>query len=304
MNVDVSPSFASELLQAGLLIPMGSDGLYARSGLFESVVAGLDVMAGQLGADLHAERLSLPPAMSRAAFEQAGYMASFPQLAGTVHCFCGDEAHHRRLVQKLESHEDWTGEQTASDVVLTPAACYPVYPIIASRGKLPRGGHVVNVTAWCFRREPSRDPTRMQMFQMHEFVRLGTEAEVTSFRAAWVQRALGMAEHLVLPARIEVANDPFFGHAGKMMAASQVEQALKLELTIPVSSDETPTACMSFNNHRDKFGATWDIRTSDDTVAHTACVGFGLERLALALFRHHGLAVSAWPVTVRDAIGL
>ena len=28
-----------------------------------------------------------------------------------------------------------------TDLVLTPAACYPVYPAIAARGALPAGGH-------------------------------------------------------------------------------------------------------------------------------------------------------------------
>ena len=41
------------------------------------------------------------------------------------------------------------------------------------------------------------------------------------------------------------------------------------------------------------------------SVAHTACVGFGLERITLALLRHHGLDLAAWPEAVRDlALGL
>jgi hypothetical protein len=33
-------------------------------------------------------------------------------------------------------------------------------------------------------------------------------------------------------------------------------------------------------------------------------VGFGLERIALALFKRHGLAVDAWPKEVRDVLAL
>jgi seryl-tRNA synthetase len=89
-----------------------------------------------------------------------------------------------------------------------------------------------------------------------------------------------------------------------MMAASQIEQALKLELQIPVASGARPTACLSFNYHQTKFGETWGLRLQDGDVAHTACVGFGLERLTLALFRHHGFDVKAWPLGVRSALRL
>jgi seryl-tRNA synthetase len=47
------------------------------------------------------------------------------------------------------------------------------------------------------------------------------------------------------------------------------------------------------------FGEIWKIRQADGHLAHTACVGFGMERTTLALFRHHGLDVKAWPADVR-----
>jgi seryl-tRNA synthetase len=61
---------------------------------------------------------------------------------------------------------------------------------------------------------------------------------------------------------------------------------------------------VSFNYHRDLFGAGWDIHTADGALAHTACVGFGVERIALALFKHHGFATARWPDKVRDVLGL
>jgi seryl-tRNA synthetase len=74
-----------------------------------------------------------------------------------------------------------------------------------------------------------------------------------------------------------------------LLADSQREQKFKFELLAPVTSADKPTAVMSFNYHDDHFGQTWGIRTADDGVAHTACIGFGLERIVLSLFRHHGL---------------
>ena len=88
------------------------------------------------------------------------------------------------------------------------------------------------------------------------------------------------------------------------MAVSQIEQALKFEMLIPVRSADEPTACMSFNCHRDHFGATWGLRCEDGTVAHTGCVAFGIDRLALALFAQHGLDLAKWPRAVRAALSL
>ena len=88
------------------------------------------------------------------------------------------------------------------------------------------------------------------------------------------------------------------------MASSQRDLGLKFELLVPVNSEENPTACLSFNYHQDHFGSTWNIRTAEGEIAHTACVGFGMERVAIALFRHHGLEVDQWPAEVRDALSL
>jgi seryl-tRNA synthetase len=85
------------------------------------------------------------------------------------------------------------------------------------------------------------------------------------------------------------------------MKLSQREQGLKLEMVIPVANAQ-PTACLSFNYHQDHFASTWGVRLADGALAHTGCVGFGLERLALALFKRHGLDAQGWPSTVRGLL--
>ena len=59
----------------------------------------------------------------------------------------------------------------------------------------------------------------------------------------------------------------------------------------------------SFNYHEDHFGSKFDIKTSAGEVAHTACLGFGFERITLALFKTHGLRVANWPEPVRKVLG-
>jgi len=167
---------------------------------------------------------------------------------------------------------------------------------------VPPGGLLFDVACDCFRREPSKMLDRLQSFLMREYVCVGTPDEIDAFRRRWMKRAETFAAQLGLSWRIDHASDPFFGRGGKLMAMSQVEQALKFELLIPMHSAEAPTACMSFNYHRDHFGATWNIRTANGEVAHTGCVAFGVDRLALALFATHGVELPQWPARVRQAL--
>ena len=303
-----APTFRDELLAHGILIDTGENGLYGRSQVFEDVVERLNVAITHLGADQHAEVLRFPPAMRRTDFEDSEYLKNFPDLAGTVHSFCGNDAGQQRLLRCLDeamekSDDDrdteWMSQQKPTRLVLTPAACYPIYPVVARRGPLPADGRTIDVLSYCFRHEPSLDPARMQMFRQREYVRLGNAEQVMTFRQMWVERGSLLVTLLNLPVDVDLANDPFFGRGGKIVADSQRAQALKFELLIPVANAASKTACLSFNYHMDHFGAIWKIECEDGSVAHTGCVGFGMERITLALFRHHGFDVNAWPDEVR-----
>jgi seryl-tRNA synthetase len=307
-EVGSSLTLRDEMLAAGLLIDTGENGLYGRSQIFEDVIDRLNVAITHLGKDQQPEVLRFPPAMRRTDFEDSEYLKSFPNLAGTIHSFCGNDMGHHRLLRALDdaiagSGDDrsdaWLAQQKPTRVVLTPAACYPIYPVMARRGPLPADGRTVDVLSYCFRHEPSLDPGRMQMFRQREYVRLGSPEQVMAFRQMWIERGSLLVKLLRLPVEVDLANDPFFGRGGKIVADSQRAQALKFELLIPIADPRGKTACLSFNYHMDHFGAIWKTACEDGTTAHTGCVGFGMERITLALFRHHGLDVNAWPDDVR-----
>jgi seryl-tRNA synthetase len=287
----------------GLFIPAGALGLYARTETYESIVRALGALI-TANRPREAEALSFPPVMSRAHLERHGYLRNFPNLLGVVSCLCGDERSIRRSVDEFDAGLDWAAALNATDLVLSPAACFPVYPITAARGGAPEKGYVFDVSADCFRREPSSDIDRLQSFRMREFVRIGTREQVLAFRSEWIDHAVSIAEQLGLPHSIEHASDPFFGRGSQILAASQIEQSLKFELLMPIRPQAAPTACMSFNYHQDYFGQCWDIRTADGAAAHTACVAFGIDRLGIALFAVHGLKIEEWPTSVRQTLGL
>jgi seryl-tRNA synthetase len=295
-------AFLDELIDAGLLLPSGVPGVYGRGATFEAVRTGFDALVTRASVDEGAEPMRFPPLVPRHQIERSGYLKSFPHLAGTVFAFEGTEGEAAQLHEAACRHEDWSGFQTQSDLMLTPAVCYPVYPAVAARGPLPEGGVTIDPGgSYAFRREPSNDPARLQMFHMRELVRIGEPETVAAWRDVWRDRSLELLRSLGLDAAFDVANDPFFGRRGRLLAASQREQELKFEILAPIAGDE-PTAIASFNCHGDHFGTVHDIRLADGGVAHTACLGFGLERVTLALLRAHGLDTLSWPDEVRQEL--
>ena len=298
---EVQDAFAP--IEHKLLRSMGVDGLFARTETYERVVESLGSLISRLRAP-GTEILRFPPVMSRRQLEKSGYLNSFPHLLGCVHCLQGTEPEIRAAVEVFEAGGDWTSSASAADVVLAPAACYPIYPMAAERGPVPPAGLRFDVACDCFRHEPSRDLDRLQSFRMREFVCIGTPQQVADFRQSWMSRVPQIADDLGLPWRLDHASDPFFGRTGQLLALSQVDASLKFELLVPLRGDGRPTACMSFNYHKDHFGAAWNLRTEDDEVAHTGCTAFGIDRLALALFVTHGIEPAKWPARVRESLGL
>ncbi len=302
IELDPYKLYQDDLVKAGLLIPSGVRGVYGRSGRFEEIITRFEALVTRQAAPLKAEVVCFPPIFNRAHYCEINHIHNFPDLMGSVHSFMGKDKEHAEMVRKFQEGEDWTRDLEPSEVMMIPAACYPLYP--ASTGTLPEGGRLVDLQGYVFRHEPSEDPARMQIFRQREFVRLGTAEQALAHRDEWLERGKAILESVGLPVVAEVANDPFFGRGGRMAKATQREQVLKYELVIPICSEEKPTAITSTNLHLDYFGHAFDIHTADGQTAHTACIGFGLERIALALFKVHGLDSAAWPAAVRKVLEL
>jgi seryl-tRNA synthetase len=289
----VTTDFRSELLASGLLVDTGVDGLYGRSGTFEKVVRGVDDLVTSAGTDQRASVLHFPAVIARHVLERSGYLRSFPDLLGSVSVFEGGDDLHAELLERLARGGNWAGLLTPSDVALCSAACHPLYPLCS--GRLPAGGRRFEVFGHCFRHEPSLDPARMQAFRMHEFVYLGDPDGAVAHRDIWRERSADVLAGLGLEVDAVIANDPFFGRTGRMLASNQRADTLKYEIVCATNPNAQPTAVSSSNYHLDHFGIGFKIESANGDVAHTACVGFGVERITLALLGTHGLDPDTWP---------
>ncbi len=301
-TLDERAALRQALFDAGLLLDTGVPGLVGQGSVFIDVRERVDALISRAAAGEGAERLAFPPLMPRGRLEASGYLHSFPHLAGSVWSFDGDEAAARTMAAQADAGQAWGEHLSMTDLVMVPAGCHPVYPALAGRGPLPPGGLTLDTgPADVFRREPSDDPARLQSFHMRELVRVADPEAVDHWRLAWRDRGRDLLTGLGLEVLVEDASDPFFGRTGRLRAANQRAQGLKFELLVQVSGP-VPTAVASFNAHREHFASTYALTCSDGSEVHTACLGFGLERVVLALLATHGLSPADWPAPVRGQL--
>jgi seryl-tRNA synthetase len=263
-------------------LPTQAAGVWLFPDGFERLVADIRTAIDALGDSEGFTRLSGPPVISRETIERAGYAAGFPHLLGTVHRFADDDKAWRELRHDATSQGEWHRQQQITDVVLAPAACFHVFAQAAGAAI----GVPVRfaVESYCYRHEATSEPGRLRSFRMKEFVFLGTAEECVAWRERWLHTAEDWLRDLGLPVRIEAASDPFFGTEGRLLKRVQAQQQLKWELTVP-TGDDPGQAVASANYHMHHFGKAFGIRGPDGQPVHSACTGFGLERIALAVLR-------------------
>ncbi len=293
-------SFGATLVESGLLYPTGVLGVFGRSQHFADVAMGLHDQVDCWGAELGATEIQFPPVISRSTFEHTNYIQSFPDLIGAVQVFRGDDRDHAELCRRSESGKDWTDLLEPAEVFLSSAACHPVYPMCT--GTLPEAGRYFNVQSYCFRHEPSDDPARMQSFQMHEIVCVGSPERAQDHRDSGLAFGISLLQQLGLDVAVCEANDPFFGRLGTALANNQKGDVLKLEGTTPIGTPDHAVAIISGNCHRDHFADPFAIETPDGATAHSACVAFGIDRIVLALLWQHGLDLDQWPSEVAEIL--
>ena len=70
--------YQRELVDAGLLIPLGVAGLYGRSGVFEGVIERFERLVTRSGAHFKPEVMRFPPLFSRQHYLCTDHIETFP----------------------------------------------------------------------------------------------------------------------------------------------------------------------------------------------------------------------------------
>jgi seryl-tRNA synthetase len=297
--------FRNRLVESAFLVPLAATGVYGLGVKFEEIVSALDSLISARGADLDATRVRFPPVFPFSSFQRTDFAASFPNLLGAVFTFAGGDKDHAALLAQIRREEEWRHELVPSDLMLVSAACHPAFATFGP--SVPAGGRYADVLGYCFRQEASDDPMRMRVFRQREFVYIGEPGQAAAHCEEWAGRGLQLLTDLGLDVSAEPANDPFFGRAGHILASGQQAGRLKTELILqPEGAGPwlAGVAMASVNSHADHFGQRYGIRLPNARPAHSACVGFGLERITLALLGIHGLDPAAWPGPVRSLLCL
>ena len=190
------------------------------------------------------------------------------------------------------------GELAPVALMHNPSTCYHCYA--ARRGTELPGNEAVTAVTRCHRYESANhsDPGRLMEFTLREIIFLGSADYVRETRETSMRMIQDWATAWSLYGDLLPANDPFFTDDYEAKAVHQHRLAMKYEYRAVLPGTGKTLAVLSSNLHAVTFGKAFEIRVGG-MRANTGCLGFGLERLAIAIVMQHGLDVTRWPEGLR-----
>ncbi|MDJ0948110.1 MAG: hypothetical protein QNJ94_04240 [Alphaproteobacteria bacterium] len=185
-------------------------------------------------------------------------------------------------------------EVSRAELVQNPSTCYHCYA--ALRGEEITANLAVTAITKCHRFEAANhvELGRLLEFSLREVIFLGDPDFVRETRARTLSLVEALAQDWQLYGELIPSNDPFFTSDFEAKAAHQRRLALKFEYRMAVPGQDRKLAVMSSNLHGPTFSKAFDIKRNG-RVINTGCLGFGLERLALAIVAQHGADPAGWP---------
>jgi hypothetical protein len=169
-------------------------GVWLTTDVFEAAVARVREGIVKLFAGQVSQAYWAPPVIAAEAVTRTGYPESFPHLLGEVINRAGDATPESR-----------------TDLVLTPAACHHIYPLIADTAVSPP--FCVAVEATCFRNEATSEAGRLRSFRMREVVLVDRSEACLLWRDESLQRARRWLVELGLDVTVETPTTRFLGRA-------------------------------------------------------------------------------------------
>ncbi|OGO42554.1 MAG: hypothetical protein A2W36_04105 [Chloroflexi bacterium RBG_16_58_14] len=296
----------SELLARGEISPE-AEGIYTLGPLLSRLILYFESLFLELADTFSAEPYRFPTLIPARYLERVNYFQAFPHSLSFVTHLRTDLDAIDHFSQHAACEPDGSLNTPPDSfaplqTLLSPAVCYHLYFSLADQ-PLPAGKVTATAVGNCFRYEAINLTSleRMWNFTMREVIFVGPKDFVLDNReAARVHMSRVFAE-IGLAYRVESANDPFFIGEFRKQAAFQSAFQLKFEIRARLPFNESTLAVGSYNYHQDFFGRRLNITLPDGTPAHTACVAFGLERMAYAFLSQFGFETAGWPAAIREA---
>jgi seryl-tRNA synthetase len=278
-------------------------GLFVFRGDFLRVRTALDVKIRTVAAKHDAVELACPALWPISVLQSIDYFHDFPQLpllvSGVERSFEARDLFAERFRKGTERNViACTAENGVGPAhnVLAPTVCDCCYWLL--RGQRNVSDQIFTMHGHVFRNESSSEDRldRLTAYTMREIVMVGSPAFVLSHRDALIDDMSVLISSLDLACDIKAADDPFFCNDSLKKNIIQSLNKLKYEVEVPLFAGER-TAVASINLHNEFFSRNYDYEHGGSYL-YSACVGFGYERLAYAMFCRHGADITDWPVPI------
>jgi len=254
--------------------------------------------------DFGATEYLFPTTMPFETLNQSGYIKSFPHHAGFVSYGKKSFDGFSSLVNSLNSPCETNRYLGDVRNLLSPTVCYHFFQTLKLSG-LTSNGITVTGTSKCHRNEDAGayGIERLNTFTMREIIFIDNPDEVKMKIKIFSDEISKILSDWGVFYRKMNATDPFF--AGEMSNKRHFQALLDLksEYKLKLPYADKWLAVSSVNYHRDSIIKSFNIST-DNPGYHSGCIGFGLDRLAIALFSQFGIDFNFWPVNVKLSLGL
>lgn len=284
-------------------------GRYGLGPLLVRLMEGFDRQFVQMASQFAAEPWQFPTLIGAELLDRCRYLSSFPQSLSVV-------AHLRPDLEAIDHFAKtarWDGTRLTVDTqdldavrcLLSPTVCFHCFGRLG--GSTLRQDSTYTAVGKCFRYESGNlnGLERLWDFTMREIILVGSRSFVMDGRQKIIEHTIRLMDEWGLAYSVCTATDPFFIDEFSVQSTFQKAFDLKFELRakLPYRGPGKDLAIGSFNYHQDFFGRSLNIRNQEGDSAFTSCVGFGLERVALAFLAQYGLEKSRWPEAVVGLLG-
>lgn len=274
-------------------------GLFIYDAAFSRIVRFLDdAIVRRFVPAFRAREEAYPNVIPVESLAKANHLSSFPEHLHFV-------SHLESDVETLDAFAARARDPSLASVsmedtklgpirfVHNPSTCYHCYA--CREGVDIAEDTAVTAITKCHRYEGlnHKDPGRLMEFSLREVIFLGSPDYVRKTR----QRSLELVEDMVkewnIFGELITANDPFFSSDFANKASHQHRLALKYEYKADLPPAR-PISILSSNLHGPTFSKAFSISQKGRPI-NTGCIGFGLERMVLAIFAQYGVMPQSWP---------